>query len=287
MGNRILIVDDDPNNLELVLEYLADKPDELFYAPNGEKAIELAKEEQPDLILMDWEMPVLNGIEAVKELKKDPTTSQIPIIIATGVMIKPSNLGEALDTGAVDFLKKPFNPIEFNARVKANLRIVEQHKIITGLLETEKKLIQEALNRKERELASTTMFEHEKNTMITKLIEELDNLNIESNTKISSQLTIIKRQLKSKLNLNKSWNNFKTSFEEVHPNFFNKLEELHGPLNLNEKRMCSYLKIGLDNKEIAMLTNIEAGSVRKFLNRLKNKLQLTAEDSLRNHISII
>jgi CheY-like chemotaxis protein len=207
-------------------------------------------------------------------------TRNIPIIIATGVMIRPTDLGTALDTGAVDFIKKPFNPIEFNARIRANLRIKEQHELITQLMKSD-------LERKERELSSAAMFAHEKNTMLIKLLEEFEKLELPPEARVSSDLLQIKRQLKSWLNLDKSWNNFKIHFEEVHPNFFTTLTENYESLSTNEKKMCAYLKIGLDNKEIAVLTNVVSGSVRKALNRLKKKLNLEVEDSLREFISKI
>lgn len=280
MSQKILIVDDDPKNLELILEYLAAEPFEIIYAANGQRALKLAKDEMPDLIIMDWEMPILNGIEAVKELKKDTATQKIPIIIATGVMVEPTDLEEALDTGAVDFLRKPFNPIEFNARVRSNIRLREQHETITRLL-------RESLQRKERELASSALFEHEKNTLLAKLIEQLEKITPLPDAEAGQQINDIKRQLKSQLNLKKSWDSFKVHFEEVHPDFFTRLEKRHPTLSLTEKRMCAFMKIGLDNKEIALLTNVEAGSVRKSLNRLKNKLELPAEAVLREFITQI
>jgi len=287
MKNKILVVDDDPNILELVSEYLIAKPYELIFAPNGKRAITLAAEEQPDLIIMDWEMPVLNGIEAVKEILDNPVTHNIPIIITTGVNLEPTDLEEALNTGAVDFLRKPYSPIEFIARLKANIRIRDQHQTITELLKKEKEHIRLSLEKKEREQVSAAMFEHEKNSVILKLIEELDKLTTDSNSKISIRLNDIKRQLKNKLDLSKSWNNFKVRFEEVHPDFFETLHAKFDFLNLNEKRMCAYLKIGLGNKEIATLTNVESGSVRKSLNRLKKKLQLQPEDNLREYVSYV
>lgn len=285
MAHKILVVDDDPYNLELVLEYLENKPEEVLYAPNGKRAVELAKVEKPDLILMDWEMPVMNGIEAVKELQRNEVTQNIPIIIATGVMIRPSDLGTALDTGAVDFIKKPFNPIEFNARIRANLRIKQQHELITKLLENEKRMIKQDLERKERELSSAAMFEHEKNSVLIKLLEELDKIELNADSNVSMELHSVRRQLRSQLNLDKSWNNFKIHFEEVHPDFFKRLSDQFGSMSPNEKKMCAYLKIGLDNKEIAILTNVVSGSVRKSLNRLKKKLNLSAEESLRDFIA--
>lgn len=285
MTNKILIADDDPHNLELILEYLADKPNELLYAINGVSAIKLAQKELPDLILMDWEMPILNGIEAVKELQNDPVTKDIPIIIVSGIMLKPSDLKQALDTGAVDFIQKPFDPIIFNARIRANLRIKKQHDTILQLLRKEKEFIQDALHKKERELAATTIFEHEKNNVLSKLIHQLDHLAAKPDLDISNNLGEIKRQLKGHLNIRNSWDNFKLHFEEVHPNFFDRLYEKFGPLSLNEKKMCAYLKIGINNKEIAILTNVVPASVRRSLNRLKKKLRLSPEENLRVYIA--
>ncbi len=287
MASKILIVDDDPNNMELIYDFLEDKTHELLWAPNGFRAVELALLEQPDLIIMDWQMPVMDGIEAIHVLKENETTKNIAIIMTTGVMMSPENTKTALDTGAVDFLKKPFNPIEFNARVRANMRIKQQHELITQLLKNEKRLMQEALERKERELSSAAMFEHEKNTMLIKILKELDKLDDIDNPEVKENIIHIRRQLKTQLNLERSWANFKIHFEEVHPSFFLRLEEQFEGLSTNERKICAYLKIGLENKEIAILTNVVSASVRKALNRLKSKMGLSEDENLRAFISRI
>ncbi len=277
MKNLILVADDDHNNLEVILEFLADKPQEVLYAPNGKVACEIAREELPDLIIMDWEMPVMNGIDSIKQLQADEETREIPIIVATGVMTSSENLQLALGAGAVDFLRKPFNPIEFNARVEATLRLAASHQEI-------KRLMKESLEQKERELSTAAMFDHQKNHILTDLSERLDRLNKIIHGVAGEELNVIQKEIRSYLNLDKSWNNFKIHFENVHPGFFEKLNAEFGELSNNEVRMCAYLRIGLGNHEIANLTNIESSSVRKSLTRLKKKLGLTADDGLREYI---
>ena len=70
----------------------------------------------------------------------------------------------------------------------------------------------------------------------------------------------------------------------MHPGFLEKIAETFKDLTSNEQRVCAYLKIGLNNKEIATLTNVESASVRRALNRLKKKMNLTPDDSLREYI---
>lgn len=279
-NSKLLIVDDDPQNLELILEYLNDEPKSVLYAPNGQKALELAQSELPDLILLDWEMPVLDGISTIKELLKNPKTKDIPIIINSGVKLEPEHLRHALASGAIDFIRKPFDPIEFKARIAANLRIKRQHQTIVKLLE-------EALQRKEREITLSAMFEHAKNDLITKLMDALDKITPLQDQEIKSEVFRIRRELNGQLNLQKSWDKFKVSFEEVHPDFFNRLEQEHGAMSPNEKRLSAFLKMGLENKEIASLTHVESSSIRKALNRLKKRLNLKPEDHLRHYIEKI
>lgn len=282
--NIILVADDDPNNVEVILQFLEEKPDEVIYAPNGEKAIELARTENPDLIIMDWEMPVMDGIEAIKHLQADPETKDIPVIMATGVMTESRNLETALNAGAIDFIRKPFDRIEFSARVRSILRIKEQNERIKELLVSEKNLMSQTLEHKERELTAMAMYDHQKSELLHKLLEEVKRLDSITNQIYTLEIKEIRKQISSYNDLEKSWNKFKIHFEDVHPGFFDKLGQIHEQLSPNERRVCAYLKIGLDNSEIARLTNVAGSSVRKALNRLKKKLELGPSDDLRNFI---
>lgn len=295
---KVLVVDDDPSNLEVILDYVAETNLEILYAPNAKTGLELVKSECPDLVIMDWEMPVMNGIEAIKVLKADPETEEIPVVMATGVMTQSRDLSQALEVGAVDFLRKPFDRVEFRARLGATLRlsesyreikrqnaeISEQRDQIVELNAREKKLLQQQIEGKERELSSSALFDYQKNELLNNLLKELDRLDIVTNRMYAPDIKKICRQIRGASDLDKSWNNFKLHFDEVHPGFFDEVNRKFPGLTNNEQRTCAYLRIGLGNKEIALLTNVESGSVRKALTRLKKKLDLGRDQDLRDYI---
>lgn len=288
---KILLCDDDSNNLDVVLEYFKDKPDQVLYAPNGKIGCQIAREELPDIIIMDWSMPVMDGMEAIQVLRSQPETKYIPVIVGTGVMTSSEDLSKALSGGAIDYIRKPFDRFELTARVNSALslsasfqKIKEQNEEITGLLEKEKELMQEALERKERELTMTTMYTFQKNEILSEILEKLRSAEDKDALVIMNQLKDIKKRIRSHLDLDKMWDTLRVHFENVHPGFFEKLKSTYSELTPNDLKMCAYLKIGLGNKEIAQLTNITTSTIKKSLNRLKKKLGLTPEDKLRDFI---
>jgi len=137
----ILIVDDSPDNLETIIEYLSKSELSLtiLKAPNGKIACKLAEKKHPDLIITDWEMPEMDGIETIKHLKSQKKTKDIPIIMCTGKMITSENLNMALKAGAVDYIRKPIDIIELNARVNSMLKLSESYKEIKHLNATKDK----------------------------------------------------------------------------------------------------------------------------------------------------
>lgn len=123
-AKRILVVDDKPNNLSLVTSLL--RPDyEVLLANNGERAIVIAREKSPDLILLDIMMPGMSGFEVCTILKKDPATADIPVIFLTA-RNDSDDFEKAYDIGAVDYTTKPINTKELIMRVKTHLLIAEQ-----------------------------------------------------------------------------------------------------------------------------------------------------------------
>ena len=124
MRYTILIADDEKVTLHLIEKYLlkSDNSFSILTASNGREAVEVARKNLPDLILMDWQMPILNGTEAIIELKKDSYTSKIPIILHTN-LDNSQNLQDALAAGAIDFIKKPVEEIELITRINTTLRL--------------------------------------------------------------------------------------------------------------------------------------------------------------------
>lgn len=118
---KILIVDDEVNIVELIKFNLENSGYKASVAYDGVEAIKIAKEEQPQLILLDLMLPKMDGYEVCKEIRKDSLTANIPIIMLTA---KGEELDKilGLELGADDYLTKPFSVRELTARVKAILR---------------------------------------------------------------------------------------------------------------------------------------------------------------------
>jgi diguanylate cyclase (GGDEF)-like protein len=120
-NQKLLIIDDSPDILELVTIWLAEEPLEFFSCGTGSEGIAQAARLSPDLILLDVDMPDIDGFEVCRRLKSDPATAQIPIVFLTGASSTDEKL-RGLEQGAVDYVTKPFEPAELRARVRISLR---------------------------------------------------------------------------------------------------------------------------------------------------------------------
>ncbi len=116
--NRILICDDERDIVEALKIYLAPEGYQLFTAYDGQQALEIVRNSEIDLILMDIMMPKMDGIRATSELRK---LTNVPIIFLTAKS-EDSDKILGLDIGADDYITKPFNPVEVKARVRSHLR---------------------------------------------------------------------------------------------------------------------------------------------------------------------
>jgi len=133
--SSILIVDDEPHVVNLVKLSLTKDKFTIREANSGMEALELLQKHKPDLIILDLMMPGMNGYEVCEELKKDPKTSNIPVIILSAKSQLADKL-EGMDCGAEDYITKPFDPMELEARVNMALRKIDSEDSkhpITGL----------------------------------------------------------------------------------------------------------------------------------------------------------
>jgi two-component system alkaline phosphatase synthesis response regulator PhoP len=118
----ILVVDDNRENLELLEAYLEDIDCRAIPASDGPEALEIVKNDKPDLILLDIMMPKMSGFEVCRRVKNDPATSHIPIIMVTALN-EFGDMQRAVDCGNDDFVSKPVNKIELLTRVKTMLKL--------------------------------------------------------------------------------------------------------------------------------------------------------------------
>ena len=138
---RILVADDEADIRQIMKGIIAKEGYEVILAEDGTKALEVAQKEKPDLIMLDFLMPGLNGIEVCKALKKEESTKDIPVIIVTAY---PNQKEEALNSGAVDFMSKEADNIDIIWRIKSALKVKnianELQRMIAYIDELEKKL---------------------------------------------------------------------------------------------------------------------------------------------------
>jgi diguanylate cyclase (GGDEF)-like protein len=120
--NSILIVDDSPNLHKLIRAYLEEETIAIHSAYNGADGITAAAKLRPGLILLDLDMPVLDGFEVCRRLKANPTTRSLPIIFLTADVSADKQI-KGLDLGANDYMTKRFKPEELRARIRAALRV--------------------------------------------------------------------------------------------------------------------------------------------------------------------
>ena len=120
MAEKILVVDDEWELRNLLTEFLTGEGYDVIQASNGEEALELAEKEEPQVILLDVNMPGIDGIEVCRRLKEEDKTRFIPIIMVTA--LEDRDL-DAFVEGADDFVTKPFSLVELSFRVRSMLRI--------------------------------------------------------------------------------------------------------------------------------------------------------------------
>jgi len=116
----ILVADDEDDVRDLVVYRLSRSGYDVVEARDGEEALQLAARTTPDLAVLDVMMPKVDGYEVTRRLRADAATSRIPVILLTS-RSQESDVSEGFDVGADDYLKKPFNPDELTARVRALL----------------------------------------------------------------------------------------------------------------------------------------------------------------------
>ena len=120
MSKRILVVEDQPDNRQIIHDMLAPTDYEITEAENGEQALAAIAKQRPDLILMDIQLPVMDGYEATRLIKADVSLRSIPIIAVTSYALS-GEAQKARAAGADDYVPKPFSPRQLLAKIRQYL----------------------------------------------------------------------------------------------------------------------------------------------------------------------
>lgn len=124
---RILVVDDVQDNLDLMREVFENEPYEIVTALNAQEAIQLSQEQFPDLAILDVQMPEVDGYELCLQLRDLSRTRKIPILFLTAHRTSTADTVQGLDSGGCDYIIKPFEAHELRARIRAILRVQDEH----------------------------------------------------------------------------------------------------------------------------------------------------------------
>jgi two-component system cell cycle response regulator DivK len=120
MTRHILVVEDQEDNRQIMRDLLTANDYEMTEAENGEEALAAVAKDRPDLILMDIQLPVMDGYEATRRIKADPSLSSIPIIAVTSYALSGDE-EKARAAGCSDFVPKPFSPRQLLAKIRQYL----------------------------------------------------------------------------------------------------------------------------------------------------------------------
>jgi diguanylate cyclase (GGDEF)-like protein len=132
LQQRVLVADDDPHVRQLLELVLSDDGYEVISASNGHELVRMAQEHTPGLILVDLMMPQMDGFEAIRQMRNDSRTAHIPMLILTARSLT-GDVVTGFETGADDYIAKPFNISELLARVKSHLRRAAQRPVLNPL----------------------------------------------------------------------------------------------------------------------------------------------------------
>jgi two-component system cell cycle response regulator DivK len=117
MSKRILVVEDQEDNRQILRDLLSSFGYEMMEAWDGESGVKTAKEQRPDLILMDIQLPLMDGYEATRRIKADPELKNIPIIVVTSYALSGDD-GKARAAGCDAYVTKPYSPRQLLARIR-------------------------------------------------------------------------------------------------------------------------------------------------------------------------
>ena len=260
---------------------------EILTAPNGRIGLDIVIAKQPKVILLDWEMPEMDGIEMLKALRANKDIKETQVIMFTGVHTSAKNLATAFNAGANEFLRKPVHRIELVARIRSiHLQLKYFEEKTRSELANKQLLIaarEQEIQLKKNELASLTIILEQRDRFLKETIQQLEDYHTTKQDSPRAFQNIIHR-IKMELDSGKNWEAIKLRMNGIHAGFLAQLTEKHPSLTKNDLKLCSLMKLNLSTKETAQILHISPGGVEKSRYRLRKKLGLEAGAKIENYI---
>lgn len=125
---QLLIVDDDTEQLAQMVDWLSERDGQLYQARSSEQALKILSKQWIDAVITDWQLPEMSGLELIQRLRS--ARFRGPLLICTGMMLSPEHLRQAFAAGANDYLRKPLNSVELNARLDNSLQLYAHREIL-------------------------------------------------------------------------------------------------------------------------------------------------------------
>jgi DNA-binding response OmpR family regulator len=264
---NILIVDDIPSNIKLIISILDEHGYSVSYAQSGSSALEQCSRAQYDLILLDIMMPAMDGFEVCSEIRKKNNYAHVPIIFLTARTDQESIL-KGFEMGAVDYVTKPFSEKELLVRIETHL----------DLKKTREALEQELIF-KQKVMTENALYIRQRNELGNSLIEDLKTINRQTRNEFSDKILSAISKLRSLIK-GQEIKEFELRFEEEHKLFRQKIISIHPDLTPNEIKLCTFLRLNMASKEISEITGQSVRALETARSRMRKKLGLTRSDNL-------
>jgi DNA-binding response OmpR family regulator len=281
----ILIVDDEPGAIVVLELLLRELNYDVFSTTDSVSAVDTISRLMPELIVLDWNMPERDGIEVLKLVRDRPQFDEIPIIVTTGFRTAFDDLKLALDSGAMDYVKKPVNKVELEARVANAFRQVDAHRKIVNLnKELQKKeleiaeakaaFLQSELEKKEREMTVVAVSMFQNKDFLFSLRKDLITPDMPYEKRHQQHILKVLDKYDN-LSNSLNWQLFEKRFIEIHNDFYTKLRKEFEGLTWSELRLCALFRIGFSLKEVSVLSYSNYDTIRKAVYRMRKKLGIS------------
>jgi DNA-binding response OmpR family regulator len=287
---NILVVDDDAYNRTIIANILLKNTSyQVFSASKSAQVFKLLKQYAFDLIILDWQFEGEYGINILKKIKLNNEWTEIPVIIYTGVMTTSHHLADALEAGAIEFLRKPVDEYEIKARISSILNLKDlQAEIVSKCKQQIKLEIQQLKNEIEikcQEVAGASLESVYLKNRLKYFQSELKKI-VSSEDIVNKHLAAIIRQINKEIKQDNYWEKFNLAFSQVHFSFYANIQQKYPSISKSELKYLALLKLNYSGKDISTILNITSSGVEKIRYRIKKKIVHDFKESLEKFVMI-